>query len=214
MHRVGPFADQADPVLETQRTGCRQRGVLAEAVARAETWLEPEALHGIEHHQARHERHQLGVAGVLQFIGIGIEHEPCDVTPGDGRSLVNQFPALVIHPGATHAGPLGPLARKGEGKHWLRVDSSCVSGRGDPDLTNYSVGRPGCDTDAVVQGICNLRRPGRHTCGNGGRPRGWRRQDVLMTGSGSCQPCRDSVNSRYVSLRRVHRHRPAEEKSS
>jgi len=43
------------------------------------------------------------VPGVAQFVGVGVEQEPADITLRDLGCLVDEFPALVIHPGPAHA---------------------------------------------------------------------------------------------------------------
>ena len=60
-----------------------ERGVLAEAVAGAEARLDAEPLDGVEDHQARDERGELGVAGVLQLVGVGVEQQAGDVALGE-----------------------------------------------------------------------------------------------------------------------------------
>ena len=103
VHRVGALADEAHAVVEAERAGGGECGVLAEAVAGAEARLDAEALDGVEHDQARHEGGELGVAGVLQLVGVGVEEQAGDIAVGDRRCLVDEFPTLVIGPGATHA---------------------------------------------------------------------------------------------------------------
>ena len=117
VHRVGPLAHQADALVEAERTGGGECRVLAEAVAGAEARLDTETLHCVEHDQAADEGGELGVARVLQFVGVGVEQQARDVAVGDGRGLVDQLPALVVGPWPAHAGALGALARKREGKH-------------------------------------------------------------------------------------------------
>ena len=121
VHRRAAFAHEADAVVETEDTGGRERGVLAEAVAGAVARCDAEALDRVEHHQARHVRGQLGVAGVLEFAGVGVAEQGTDVAAGDVAGLVDQFPALVVAPGQPHAGALGPLAREGESEHWTQA---------------------------------------------------------------------------------------------
>lgn len=121
MHRGTAFVHQCDAVVETERTRCGERRVLAEAVAGAETGLDAEPLHRVEHHQARHERGELGVARVAEFVGIGVAEQRTDVTTGDVAGLTDEFPALVVSPGEPHAGPLRPLAGKGECEHWSQA---------------------------------------------------------------------------------------------
>ena len=120
MHRVGAGDDEAHAVVEAERAGGRQRGVLAEAVAGAEARLDAEALDGVEHHQARHERRQLGVAGVAQLVGVGVEEQLGDVALGDLAGLLDELPALVVDPRPTHPGSLRALAGEREGEHRLR----------------------------------------------------------------------------------------------
>ena len=117
VHGVGPGDDEADAVVEAERAGGRQRGVLAEAVPGAEARLDAEALDGVEDHQAGDERGQLGVAGVPQLVGVGVEEQGGDVAPGDLAGLLDQLPALVVDPRPTHAGSLRALAREREREH-------------------------------------------------------------------------------------------------
>ena len=66
VHGVGAGDHEAHAVVEAERAGGGQRGVLAQAVPGAEAGLDAEALDGVEDHQAGDERGQLGVAGVAQ----------------------------------------------------------------------------------------------------------------------------------------------------
>ena len=106
VHRVGTLADQPHAVVEGKCARGGEGGVLAQAVAGAEARLDTQPLDRVEDDQARHERRQLGVAGVLQLVGVGIEQQPTDVAIGDLRCLVDQLPALVVDPGSSHARPL------------------------------------------------------------------------------------------------------------
>ncbi len=124
VHRRAALAHEPDSVVEAEGAGGGERRVLAEAVAGAEAGCDAETLDRVEHHQARHERRQLGIArvlefvgGVLEFVGVGIAEQGADVAAGDVAGLVDQFPALVIAPGQPHAGALRPLAREGESEH-------------------------------------------------------------------------------------------------
>ena len=118
VHRLGPLDDEAHAVVEAERAGGGERGVLAEAVAGAEARLDAEALDGVEHHQAGDERGELGVAGVPQLVGVGVEQQRGDVALGDLAGLLDELPALVVDPRAAHAGPLRALAREREGEHF------------------------------------------------------------------------------------------------
>ena len=120
VHRLGAGGHEADAVVEPERAGGGQGGVLAEAVAGAEARLDAQALDGVEHHQARHERRQLGVAGVAQLVGVGVDEQLGDVTIGDLAGLLDELPALVIDPRPPHPGPLRPLAGEGEREHPLK----------------------------------------------------------------------------------------------
>ena len=102
MHGVCAFDDQTHTLVEAQCARCRQRGVLAEAVARAEARLETETFCRVEHHQARHERRQLRVAGVAQLVGVGIEQEVADIAFGNVGRLVDELPAFVFDPWPAH----------------------------------------------------------------------------------------------------------------
>ena len=73
MHRVGALAHETDPVGVAQRTRRDERGVLAEAVPRAVPRAEAETFDRVEHDERKNERGELGVAGVLEFLGVGIE---------------------------------------------------------------------------------------------------------------------------------------------
>ena len=46
---------------------------------------------------------QLGVAGVLQLVGVGVEQQAGDVALGVDRGLLDELPALVVGPGSAHA---------------------------------------------------------------------------------------------------------------
>ncbi len=94
-----------------------ERGVLTEAVPGAVAGVDAESLDGIEHHQTRHERGHLCVAGVLQFVGVGVEQQLPHVASGDLAGFVDKLPALVVGPGAPHAGTLRPLAGERECEH-------------------------------------------------------------------------------------------------
>ncbi len=117
VHRVGPLDDEAHALVERQGTGGGERGVLAEAVAGAHRRFETEAFGGVEDHEAGDERGELGVARVAQRIGVGVEQQRGDVALGHLRRLVDQFPAVVIGPRATHPRALRALAGEREGKH-------------------------------------------------------------------------------------------------
>ena len=105
------------PSSKPEGAGGGERGVLAEAVAGAEARLDAETLDRVEHHQARHERGELGVAGVAEFLRIGVAQQLGDVASGHVARLVDQLPALVIAPRQTHARSLRPLTGEGEGEH-------------------------------------------------------------------------------------------------
>ena len=65
VHGSGPLGHQRDSLVEPERTRRRERGVLAETVTGTEAGLDTETFDGVEHHQTRHERRELRVAGVL-----------------------------------------------------------------------------------------------------------------------------------------------------
>ena len=65
-------ATRRHAVLEGEGARGDQGRVLAEAVAGDGAGLDAEALDRVEHHQAGHERRQLGVAGGLQLVGVGV----------------------------------------------------------------------------------------------------------------------------------------------
>ncbi len=102
MHGVGAFDDQAHAFVEAECARCGQRGVFTEAVARTETRLETESFGRVEDHQARHERGELRVASVAQFLCIGVEEQVADIAFGDVGSFVDQLPTFVINPGPAH----------------------------------------------------------------------------------------------------------------
>jgi hypothetical protein len=117
VHGLGALHHQAHALVEGERAGGRERRVLAEAVARAHRRLDAEPLDRVEHHEAQHERGQLRVAGVLQLVGVGVEQEALDITPGDLAGLAHQLPGVVLRPGAPHAGALRALAREQKSEH-------------------------------------------------------------------------------------------------
>ena len=119
VHRVGTLAHQPHSVFEAECAGGRERRVLAEAVSGAVARLDAEPLDRVEHHQARHERRQLSVAGVAELLRVGVQQQAGDIALGIRRRFLDELPALVIDPGAPHARPLGTLPWKGEGKHRL-----------------------------------------------------------------------------------------------
>ena len=102
MHRIGALAHQPHAFVEPERASGRERRVLAETVPCTEARFEATSLSGVEHHQARHERRELGVARVFQLLGIGVEQQSGDVALGNLGRLVNEFPALVVDPGPAH----------------------------------------------------------------------------------------------------------------
>ena len=129
-HRLrAALAHELDPVVEAECAGGGERCVLAEAVAGAVAGLDAETLDRVEHHQARHERRQLCIAGVLEFVGVRIAEQGADVAAGNVAGLVDQFPALVIAPGQPHAGALRPLAREGESEHCRQARPLDADGR-------------------------------------------------------------------------------------
>lgn len=123
-HGIGSLAHQPHAFVEPERTGGGERGVLAEAVTGAAAGLDAQPLDGVEHHQAGDEGGELSVAGVAQLVGVGVEQQPGDIALGHLGRLCDQFPAVVVGPGATHARPLRALAREGERKH----DAESVDG--------------------------------------------------------------------------------------
>ncbi len=120
VHRLGAGGHEADAFVEPEGAGGGQRGVLAEAVAGAEAGLDAQALDGVEHHQARHEGRELGIAGVAKLVGVGVGEQLGDVPVGELAGLVDELPALVIDPRSSHPRPLRPLAGEGEREHPLK----------------------------------------------------------------------------------------------
>ena len=123
VHGLGALGDEAHALVEARRAGGDERGVLAEAVAGAEHRVEAEALDRVEHHQARHERGELGVAGVLQLVGVGVEQQSRDVTFGDLARFLDELPGLLLDPRPPHAGALRALAGERECEHQWRHSS-------------------------------------------------------------------------------------------
>ena len=117
VHGGGAGGDETDAVVEAEGAGGGQGGVLAEAVAGAEARLDAEPLDGVEDHQTRHERGELGVARVAQLLGVGVAQQLGDVTARHLARLVDELPALVLAPRQTHARPLRPLTGEGECEH-------------------------------------------------------------------------------------------------
>ena len=114
VHCVTTFEHEAHTVVIAECTVGGEGGVLAEAVARAETWFDAETFDCVEHHEAAHKRGELGVAGVFQRVGISIEQESADVAAGDCRCFIDEFPTFVTDPRTTHARSLRALTRKQE----------------------------------------------------------------------------------------------------
>ena len=83
VHGLGAFAHQPHTLVESQHSGGGEGGVFTQAVTGAEARLDAQTFDRVEHHQARHERGELGVAGVAQFVGIGVEQQIGDVALGD-----------------------------------------------------------------------------------------------------------------------------------
>ena len=73
MHGVATLHYQSDTVIEPQGAVGGESGVLAEAVSSANARLDAQALDGVQHHQTADKRGELGVAGVFQFLSVGIE---------------------------------------------------------------------------------------------------------------------------------------------
>ncbi len=93
----------------------------------------PEALDRVEGDEAGHERGELGVAGVLELVGAGVEQEVGDVSSGHLARLRHELPRGVVDPCRPEARALGALAGEGERDHRPsdRLASSPVtSGRG------------------------------------------------------------------------------------
>jgi hypothetical protein len=68
--------------------------------------LDTEAFDGVEDDEAGDEGGELRVAGVAEFVGVGVEQEAGDVAFGHLRGLIDEFPALVVGPRSAHARPL------------------------------------------------------------------------------------------------------------
>ena len=117
VHGVGAGADEGDALREAEGAGGGEGGVLAEGVPRVDVGVDPEPFDGVEDHQARDEGGELGVPGVAEFVGVGVEEESADVPAGDLAGLADEVPAVVVDPGATHSGTLRPLSGEGEREH-------------------------------------------------------------------------------------------------
>ena len=105
-HGLAAGDDQLDAVVEAQRPAGDEGGVLAQAVAGAGRRCEPDALDGVEHHQAEHGCGQLGVLGLGELLNRGPEQQPGQVAAGRGRCLLDDFPRGVVDPRFTHSGAL------------------------------------------------------------------------------------------------------------
>ena len=95
MHRLRSFRDETNALSERERPGGDERGVLAQAVARAEAGIEAGAFDRVEHDEAGDERRELCVARVLQLVCIGIEQQPLEVALDDFARLTDQLPRLL-----------------------------------------------------------------------------------------------------------------------
>ena len=83
LHRGAALGDEAQPVLEGERAGRDEGGVLAEAVPGGGRRLEAEALGGVEDDEAGHEGGELGVGGPGQRLLVGVEEQSGDVSVED-----------------------------------------------------------------------------------------------------------------------------------
>ncbi len=79
--------------------------------------VEPDALDGVEHHQAEHGGGELRVLGLGQLLDGGPEEQLGQIPVRCGRSLLDDFPRRMVDPGLTHAGALRTLTGEGEDQH-------------------------------------------------------------------------------------------------
>ena len=96
LHGVAPFDDQPGPVGEREGPRGHQSGVLAEAVAGARPRGQPEALDGVEDHQAHHEGGQLGVGRPGQLLHRCIEQQEVR-----SRPAMSEASAATSHDGCS-----------------------------------------------------------------------------------------------------------------
>ena len=109
VHGLGPLGDEAHALVEAERAGGDERGVLAEAVAGADAGSMPRRSTASSTIRLDDERGELGVAGVASARrrrrraagGRGRARRPRDAS-------LDQLPALVLGPGPAHAGRCEP----------------------------------------------------------------------------------------------------------
>ena len=123
VHRLGALGHELHALVERQRAGCDERGVLAEAVARTEHRVE--AGRSIASSTTRLETNvaQLRVARVLQLVRVALEQEPPEVSFRDLARLAHELPRLLTGPRPPHPWSLRPLPGEREREHQWR-DSS------------------------------------------------------------------------------------------
>ena len=80
-----------------------ERGVLTEAVARAELASSAGALDCVEDDEARDEGRELRVPRVLELLGVGFEEQTLEVSLGDLARFDDQLPGVLICPRSPHA---------------------------------------------------------------------------------------------------------------
>ena len=73
LHGFAAFGDQAHGVGEIECPRCGESAVLAEAVAGMSRRLAADPTDRVEHHHAQHERGELGIARLLELVGIGLQ---------------------------------------------------------------------------------------------------------------------------------------------
>ncbi len=135
LHGIAPLTDEADPVGEIERTGGGQRRVLAKGVTGVTGRRDAEPFDGVQHDQAEHERRHLGVAGLAEFLGFGMQEQCGDIPLGGLGRLGDELPRRVVDPRFAHARLLRPLTGVGEHDHeW------CLLQRGGCDEWCFSDG--------------------------------------------------------------------------
>ena len=103
LHRGAALLDQAQPVLEIERTCSNEGCVLAKTVTGRSRRLDTYPLGCVEHDEALHERGDLGVVGTGQSFLVGFEEEMGQIPPCDLRGEGDELERRMVNPGGAHA---------------------------------------------------------------------------------------------------------------
>ena len=102
LHGLAALGDEAHRVREIEGAGRGQRAVLAEAVPGVGRGFTTDSTDRVEHHHAQHEGGELGIAGLFELVGIGVQQQGLDVATRGVGCFGDKFPRRVIVPGCAH----------------------------------------------------------------------------------------------------------------